>query len=107
MSDPKSNPERPNTVQIQFFHPVSRNRDVLKFYKDWDTNVNLRWTIKKGVAITWESTNSILTAWKSRSQKQDRSHSQEKAPTTKIPRGQIQIIKASLAALAASEAQNS
>ena len=63
MSDPNSNPERPNTVQIQLdFCPVSRNRDVLKFYKDWDTNVNLRWTIEKGVAITWESTNSVLTA---------------------------------------------
>ena len=62
MSDPNSNPERPNTVQIQFFRLVSRNRDVLKFYEDWDTNVNLRWTIEKGVAITWESTNSILTA---------------------------------------------
>ena len=41
MSDPNSNPKRPNMVQIQFFRPVSRNRNVLKFYKDWDTNVNL------------------------------------------------------------------
>ena len=73
-------------MQVHFFHPVSRNRDVLKFYKDWDIDVNQRWTIKKGVAITWENTNSILTAWKSRSRKQDGSHSQEKAPTTKIPR---------------------
>ena len=89
MSDPNSNPERPNTVQIQFFHPVSRNRDVLKLYRNWDIDVNLQWTIKKGVAITWESTNSILTAWKSQSKKQDGSHSQEKAPTTKIPMGQI------------------
>ena len=105
MLDPNSNLERPNTVQIQFFHLMSRNRDVLKFYKDWDTNVNLRWTIKKGVAIIWESTYSVLTAWKSRSQKQDGSHSQDKAPTTKISRGQIQIIKTSLATLATSEAQ--
>ena len=62
MSNPNSNLERPNTMQIQFFHPVSRNRDVLKFYKDWDINVHLRWTIEKEVAITWESTNSVLTA---------------------------------------------
>ena len=107
MSDPNSNPERPNIVQIQFFCLVSRNRDVLKFYKDWDTNVNMRWTIEKGVAITWESTNSVLTAWKSRSQKQDGSHSQDKVPTTKISRGQIQIIKASLVALSVTEAQES
>ena len=76
-------------MQIQFFCHVSRNRDVLKSYKDWDIDVNLQWTIKNGVAITWKSTNSILTTWKSRSKKQDGSHSQEKAPTTKIPRGQI------------------
>ena len=94
-------------VQIQFFRLVSKNKDVLKFYKDWETDVNLQWTIKKEVAITWESTNSILTAWKSRFQKQDGSLSQEKVPTTKIPRGQIQIIKASLAALIGSKTQNS
>ena len=52
-------------MQIQFFCLVSQNRDVLKFYKDWDIDINLRWTIEKGVAITWESTNSVLTAWKS------------------------------------------
>ena len=52
-------------VQIQFFCPVLQNRDVPKFYKDWNIDVNLRWTIEKGVAITWESTNSVLTAWKS------------------------------------------
>ena len=69
MSDPNSNLERPNTVQIQIFRPVSWNRNVLKFYEDWDIDVNLQWTIEKGVAITWESTNSILTAWKSRSKK--------------------------------------
>ena len=50
-------------VQIQFFRPVSQNRDVLKFYEDWDIDINLWWTIKKEVAITWESTNFILTAW--------------------------------------------
>ena len=62
MSNPNSNPEKPNTMQIQFFRHVSQNRDVLKFYKDWDIDINLRWTIEKGVAITWESTNSILIA---------------------------------------------
>ncbi|HEX8607270.1 MAG TPA: hypothetical protein VF679_01375 [Pedobacter sp.] len=60
MSDPNSNPERPNMIQIQFFRPVSRDKDVMKFYKNWNTDVNLRWTIEKGVAITWESTDSVL-----------------------------------------------
>ena len=42
MSDPNSNLEKPNTLQIQFFRPVSWNRDVLKFYKDWNIDVNQR-----------------------------------------------------------------
>ena len=65
MLDPNSNLEGPNTVQIQIFRPISRNRDVLKFCKDWNTDVNLQWTIEKGVAITWESTNFVSIAWKS------------------------------------------
>jgi hypothetical protein len=103
ISDPNSNPEMPNAVQIQYFRPVSRDRDVQKFYKDWDTDVNLRWTVEKGIDVTWESTDSILTAWKSRSKKQDGdgNRDQEIEPTTKIPKSQIQIIKTSLAALAA------
>jgi hypothetical protein len=105
VSNPNSIPDMPNTVQIQFYRPVSRDRDVLKFYRNWDTDVNLRWTVEKGVAITWESTDSILTAWKLRSRKQGGDGGQEKEPTTKIPKGQIQIIKASLAALATSEPQ--
>ena len=105
MSDPNSNPERPNTVQIQFFRPVSRDKDVTKFYKNWDTDVNLRWTIEKGVAITWESTDSVLTAWKSRSRRQGGDGAHERDSTTKIPKGQIQIIKASLATLVAGESR--
>lgn len=105
MSDPNSNPDKPNTIQIQFYRPVSRNRDVLKFYKDWDTDDNLRWAVEKGVATTWESTSSILTAWKARGKNQDKVSGDDKEPTAKIPRVQIQIIKASLAALAASESQ--
>jgi hypothetical protein len=103
ISDPNSNPERPNTVQIQFFRPISSDQDVKQYYKDWDTDDNLRWTVDKGVAMAWESTGSILTAWKSKAHKVDGSRGKERDPTTKIPRGQIQIIKDSLAALVMSE----
>ena len=105
MSNPNSNPEKPNTVQIQFFRPVSRDKDVMKFYKNWDTDVKLRWTLEKGVAITWESTDSILTAWKSQTRKEGGGGSPQNESTTKIPKGQIQIIKASLVALATTESQ--
>ena len=103
ISDPNSNPEWPNTVQIQFFRPISSDQDVKRYYKEWDTDDNLRWTVDKGVAMAWESTDSILTAWKSKAHKMDASWGKEKDPRTKIPRGQIQIIKDSLAALVRSK----
>ena len=105
MSDPNSNPEMPNTVQIQFFRPISRDRDVLKYYKDWDTDKHLRWTIEKGVDMSWQSTDAILTAWKSRIRQTEGEHGRGNDPTTKIPEKQIKIITTSLAQLVASESE--
>lgn len=105
MSDPNSNPNMPNTVLIQFFRPISRDRDVLKYYKDWDTDKHLRWTIEKGVDISWQSTNAILTAWKSRIRQTEGEHGRGNDPTTKIPEKQIKIITTSLAQLVASESE--
>ena len=105
MSDPNSNPDMPNTVLIQFFRPISRDRDVLKYYKDWDTDKHLRWTIEKGVDISWQSTDAILTAWKSRIRQTEGEHGRGNDPTTKIPEKQIKIITTSLAQLVASESE--
>jgi len=105
MSDPNSNLDMPNTIQIQFFRPISRNRDVLKYYKDWNTDKNLWWTIEKGVDISWQSTDAILTAWKSRIRQTEGEHSRGNDPTTKIPEKQIKIITTSLAQLVASESE--
>jgi hypothetical protein len=66
MSHPNSNPDMPNTIEIQFFRPISSDRDVLKYYKGWDIDKNLRWTVEKGVDISWQSTDAIFTAWKLR-----------------------------------------
>ena len=96
--------DMPISLQNDFWPSTRIAHAIEDDFTNWDIDVNLWWTIKKGVAITWENTNSVLTAWTSRSKKQEGSHSQEKTPTTKIPRGQIQIIKASLVALVGSEA---
>ena len=41
--DPNCNPEEPNRILIQYFHPISRSVDVQEFYTGWDSNKGLRW----------------------------------------------------------------
>ena len=102
MSDSNSNRDLPNTVDIQFFRPMSRNKDVLKYYTGWDTNKKLRWTVEKGVDISSQDSTAVFTAWKSRIRKADEDSSQGIEAIITLPDKQIKIIKASLAGLVAS-----
>ena len=93
-SDPFANPDRPGCIELQYYRPSSRNRNILQFYTDWDTNDKFRWTTDTSADRTWESTDSIMTGWKPRSRKRDIDERQESS--MKIPANQIAIIKASL-----------
>ena len=66
--------------------------NVQKFYIGWDSGNGFRWKVDSTIEAVWESTNSILTAWKSGSRK-DTSHY-----VMSIPPWQIEIIRQSLAA---------
>ena len=81
LSDPNSNPEHPGCVLIQYFRPTSRVRAVQEFYTGWDSTTE----------AVWESTNSVLTAWKSTTRKET-THCVLRI----LPR-QIEIIRQSLA----------
>ena len=59
-----SNLEYPGCVLIQYFQPVSCDRNVQKFYTSWDSGNSLRWKVDPTIEEVWESTNSIFTAWK-------------------------------------------
>ena len=41
LSNPNSNPEYPGCILIRYFQPVSRNRNVQKFYTSWDSGSGL------------------------------------------------------------------
>ena len=69
LSNPNSNPEHPGCVLIQYFGSTSRTRSVQEFYTGWDSSTGLRWKVGSTLEETWESTNSILTAWKSTTRK--------------------------------------
>ena len=91
LSNPNSNPEHPGYVLIQYYRPTSRTRSVQEFYTSWDSSTDLRWKVDSTLEETWESTDSILTAWKSATRK-DTIHC-----LLKIPPRQIEIICQSLA----------
>ena len=72
---------------IQYFQPVSRNRNVQKFYTGWDSGSGLRWKVDLANEEVLESTNSVFTAWKSGTKK-DTLHC-----VMSIPPWQIEIIR--------------
>ena len=96
LTDPNSNPDLPNTIQVEFYRPISREEDVLKFYTGWDVDGRLRWTVEKDVPESWQSTDAVLTAWKSKVKKDVNNRGRARDPTLKIPQKQVDIIKASL-----------
>ena len=96
LTDPNSNPDLPNTLQVEFYRPISRDENVLKFYTGWDVDGRLRWTVEKDVPESWQSTDAVITAWKSKVKKNVNERGVGKDPTLKIPLKQLDIIKASL-----------
>ena len=91
LSDPDCNPEEPNRILIQYFHPTSRRVDVQELYTGWDSDGGLRWKIEEKEPPVWEETNALMTAWSTRIKKDTREC------VIKIPVAQIEVIKQSLA----------
>jgi hypothetical protein len=96
-SDLNCNPERPNCVLIQYFQLTSKSQVVQETYRDWDSTAGLRWKIEDSNGPQWEHMDSILTAWKSRVQRDTMEC------TIKIPSDQITIIHDSIATYGSEE----
>lgn len=90
LSDPNSDLERPNSIKIQYYRPSSRDASVQRCYAGWDSLDGLQWKIDDTQLPQWESTESLLTAWKPRIRRDSA------RPVVKIPRNQVQIIQANL-----------
>ena len=91
LSSLNSSPEHLGCVLIQYFLPTSRTKSIQEFYTGWDSSTSLHWKVDSTLEEIWESTNSILTAWKSATRK-DTIHC-----VLKFPPRQIEIIRQSLA----------
>jgi hypothetical protein len=91
LSNPFSNTNHPNCILIQYFRPTSRERNVQEYYSGWDSAKGLRWKVDDTQNPTWEDTNSLMTAWKSRVKKDT------VECVLKIPSAQIDVINGSLA----------
>ena len=90
LSDPNCDLERPNSINIQYYRPTSRDASIQRCYTSWDSIGGLQWKIDDEQLPQWESTESLLTAWKLRVRQDSMRH------TMKIPRTQVQIIQESL-----------
>lgn len=90
LSNPNSDPERPNSIKIQYYKPTSRDASVQANYGGWDSEAGLQWKIDHDQLPDWEHTESLLTAWKPRVRRDS------VRSTVKIPRVQVQIILDSL-----------
>ena len=91
LSDPNCDPERPNSIRIQYYRPSSRDASVQRCYLGWDSPAGgLQWKIDEEQLPQWECTQSLLTAWKPRIRRDSAN------PTVKIPRNQVKIIQDSL-----------
>ena len=91
LSNPNSDPEHPGCMLIRYFRPASRTKAMQDFYTGWDSPTGLRWKVDPTIEEVWESTNSILTAWKSATKKDTTQC------VLKIPPRQVEIIRQSLA----------
>ena len=91
LSNPNSDPERPNSINIQYYKPTLRDAGVQANYRGWDSEAGLQWKIDYDQLPDWENTESFLTAWKPRVRRENLAHS-----TVKIPCIQVQIILDSL-----------
>ena len=90
LSNPNSSPENPNCILIQYFCPTLRNQDVQDFYIGWDNERGLRWRVDETEPPIWQHTDALMTAWKSRIQKDT------VECMIKIPTSQIEVINQSL-----------
>ena len=88
--NPNSSPENPNCILIQYFRPTSRNHDVQDFYSGWNNKKGLRWRVDETEPLIWQHTDALMTAWKSRIQKDT------VECMIKIPATQIEVIKQTL-----------
>ena len=89
--NPNSSPENPNCILIQYFCPTSRNQNVQNYYTGWDSKRGLRWKVDEPEPPSWQHTDALMTAWKSRIQKDT------VECMIKIPAIQIEVINQSLA----------
>ena len=51
-SDPFTNPDRPGCIELQYYQPSSRDRDVLRLYTNWDNHAKFKWILDTSAALT-------------------------------------------------------
>jgi hypothetical protein len=92
ITNPNPDPGHMHMIEIQYWTPSSDRSINLETYAGWDTKKGNVWREDRIIPPTWSSTNCIMTAWKPRFREGTSD------PRVSIPKPQIDIIKASVAA---------
>ena len=92
ITNPNPDPGHVNLIRIQYWTPFSSQHINMDTYAGWDTKEGNVWREDRSFPPNWSSTNCIMTAWKPRFREGTAN------PRIRIPKGQIGIIKSSVAA---------
>ena len=89
-----------NSIQLQYWTPVSSQHIDEGTYLGWDTKQGNSWCKDKAISPSWSHTNCIMTAWK------PRIRANTSDLRIKIPKAQITIIKEFVEAFVSGEDNN-
>ena len=91
LTNPHPDHEHAREIKVQYYKLASARHVDPETYSGWDSNQGNNWVEETESEPTWLVTDCIVTAWKPRfRENSDRSR-------LKIPKSQLDIIKATLA----------
>lgn len=91
LTNPHPDREHSREIKVQYYKPASARHVDPETYSGWDSNQGNNWVKETESEPTWLVTDCIVTAWK------PRFRGNSNCSRLKIPKSQLDIIKASLA----------
>ena len=92
ITNPNPDPRHMHMIEIQYQTPAAERYINMETYDGWDTKKGNAWREDRLISPTWSNTDCVMTAWKPRIREGT------SGPKVAIPKLQIHIIKASMAA---------
>ena len=92
ITNPNPDPGHMHMIEIQYWTTAAEQNINMETYDGWDTKKGNAWREDRLISPTWSNKDCVMTAWKPRIREGT------SGPRVAIPKSQIDIIKASMAA---------